>query len=78
MHTIIIKLLITFTLTQIANILQSQFFATVATPAANRGMELTAAGRAHIAKRRSNVSLTPNDVVNKEIADKRRRDKACK
>ncbi|XP_026741363.1 dynein heavy chain 10, axonemal [Trichoplusia ni] len=48
----------------------------VATPAANRGMELTAAGRAHLAKRRSNVSLTPNDVVNKEIADKRRRDKA--
>ncbi|KAF9424732.1 hypothetical protein HW555_000033, partial [Spodoptera exigua] len=45
-----------------------------------RGMELTAAGKAHLERKKkaagSNVSLQPVDVVNKEIADKRRRDKA--
>lgn len=41
-------------------------------------MQLTAAGRAHVAKKKaSNTSIKPIDVVNKEIADKRRRDKAC-
>ncbi|CAH0695759.1 unnamed protein product [Spodoptera exigua] len=47
-----------------------------------RGMEVTAAGKAHLERKKkaagSNVSLQPVDVVNKEIADKRRRDKACK
>lgn len=48
-------------------------------PTAGRGMKLTAAGRAHVAKRKlSNTSLRPADVVNKEIAEKRRRDKARK
>lgn len=42
-------------------------------------MQLTAAGRAHVAKKKgSSISLKPADVVNKEIADKRRRDKARK
>nr|XP_049701305.1 dynein axonemal heavy chain 10 [Helicoverpa armigera] len=52
----------------------------VAAPAAGRGMELTAAGRAHVERKKkaagSNVSLLPSDIVNKEIAEKRRRDKA--
>jgi hypothetical protein len=43
-----------------------------------RGMQLTAAGRAHVAKKKASLmSLRPADVVNKEIADKRKRDKAC-
>ena len=42
-------------------------------------MQLTAAGRAHVAKKKaSNISIKPIDIVNKEIAEKRRRDKACK
>lgn len=45
-------------------------------------MELTAAGKAHVERKKkaagSNVSLLPVDIVNKELADKRRRDKACK
>ncbi|KAJ0174233.1 hypothetical protein K1T71_010379 [Dendrolimus kikuchii] len=46
-------------------------------PTGGRGMQLTAAGRAHVAKKKaSNTSLRPADVVNKEIAEKRRRDKA--
>ncbi|XP_028025407.1 dynein heavy chain 10, axonemal [Bombyx mandarina] len=46
-------------------------------PQKARGMQLTAAGRAHVAKKKaSNTSLKPLDIVNKEIADKRRRDKA--
>ncbi|KAJ2948630.1 hypothetical protein O0L34_g7885 [Tuta absoluta] len=42
------------------------------------GMKLTAAGKAHVqAKRRaSQISLNPVDILNKEIAEKRRRDKA--
>lgn len=48
-------------------------------PTKGRGMQLTAAGRAHVAKKKaSNLSIKPIDVVNKEIADKRKRDKACK
>lgn len=58
------------------------YHSVVAAPAAGRGMELTAAGRAHVAKKKekkaSNISLVPIDVVNKEIAEKRRRDKARK
>lgn len=43
------------------------------------GMEVTAAGRAHLAKKKGSVtSLRPADIVNKEIAEKRRRDKARK
>ncbi|KAM3960300.1 LOW QUALITY PROTEIN: dynein heavy chain at 89D [Aphomia sociella] len=46
-------------------------------PSGRRGMQLTAAGKAHVAKKKASlVSLRPADVVNKEIADKRRREKA--
>ncbi|VVD00165.1 unnamed protein product [Leptidea sinapis] len=46
-------------------------------PPAQRGMQLTAAGKAHVAKKKASVlSLKPIDIVNKEIAEKRRRDKA--
>ncbi|PZC71734.1 hypothetical protein B5X24_HaOG212562 [Helicoverpa armigera] len=63
------------------NVLKVEFKKeTVAAPAAGRGMELTAAGRAHVERKKkaagSNVSLLPSDIVNKEIAEKRRRDKA--
>ncbi|XP_045502201.1 dynein axonemal heavy chain 10 [Colias croceus] len=48
-----------------------------AAPSAQRGMQLTAAGKAHVARKKASVlSLRPVDIVNKEIADKRRRDKA--
>ncbi|KAF9819085.1 hypothetical protein SFRURICE_000750 [Spodoptera frugiperda] len=50
------------------------------TTTTGRGMELTAAGKAHVERKKkaagSNVSLLPVDIVNKELADKRRRDKA--
>ncbi|KAL4712607.1 hypothetical protein ACJJTC_007202 [Scirpophaga incertulas] len=44
---------------------------------AGRGMQLTAAGRALVAKKKASmVSIRPADIVNKEIAEKRKRDKA--
>lgn len=47
-----------------------------------KGMQVTAAGKAHImqakSKQGSRISLKPIDIVNKEIAEKRRRDKVCK
>lgn len=46
---------------------------------AGGGMKVTAAGRAHMAKKKASLaSIHPADVVNKEIAEKRRRDKARK
>lgn len=45
-----------------------------------KGMQVTAAGKAHLQakKQGSRVSLKPMDIVNKEIAEKRRRDKVSK
>ncbi|XP_059059014.1 dynein axonemal heavy chain 10 [Achroia grisella] len=46
-------------------------------PSGGRGMKLTAAGKAHVAKKKASLqSLRPADVVHKGIADKRCRDKA--
>ncbi|XP_041985040.1 dynein axonemal heavy chain 10 [Aricia agestis] len=46
-------------------------------PNSGRSMKATEAGKAYLARRRgSNTSLRPVDIVNKEIAEKRRRDKA--
>lgn len=44
-------------------------------------MQITAAGKAHMQAKKtqgSRVSLKPMDIVNKEIAEKRRRDKVRK
>ncbi|XP_063540762.1 dynein axonemal heavy chain 10 [Cydia strobilella] len=46
------------------------------TPSGAPGMKLTAAGRAHVKKKQSSLELRPADVVNKQIAEKRKRDKA--
>lgn len=46
-----------------------------------KGMQVTAAGKAHMQAKKppgSRVSLKPMDIVNKEIAEKRRRDKVRK
>lgn len=47
-----------------------------------KGMHVTAAGKAHMQAKKSQgasrVSLKPIDIVSKEIAEKRRRDKVCK
>nr|XP_034835442.1 dynein heavy chain 10, axonemal [Maniola hyperantus] len=46
-------------------------------PIKTPGMQLTAAGRAHVAKKKaSDTSIRPVDIVNKEIAQKKKRDKA--
>ncbi|XP_075981627.1 dynein heavy chain at 89D [Anticarsia gemmatalis] len=62
------------------NVLKVEFKTEVELPKpAARGMTLTPAGQAHVAKNKASImsfNVTPTDVVNKELADKRRRDKA--
>ncbi|XP_049877279.1 dynein axonemal heavy chain 10 [Pectinophora gossypiella] len=62
------------------NILHVVFMKGHEPPPAARGggMQLTAAGKAHVAKKKaaSTTSLRPADIVNREIAEKRKRDKA--